>query len=265
MGKLVLSEFNPVPDEPVYRQLFNWIKLNIKTGRLQPGDILPAESEFQSAFGISRTTVRQCFSRLDAEELVVRKRGKGTFVTVPKLRRSLDNLYSFTVEMQKLGLSPCSRVLEFCEVKPDDLQCEQFHIDENEPLYKIKRLRIADEKPIILETAYIRKRLCPNLTGADLSNDSLYAMITEHTGLPPSQAVESYEAIVLNEKTAKILGCPAGSPAFRITRKSQNSAGQIFEVCTLIARGDKNRYEVVLKRDNITFTRKMTNTKDTDG
>ena len=83
-------------------------------------------------------------------------------------------------------------------------------------------------------------------------------MITEFRGSPPSQAAGCYEAIILTARAARILGCAAGSPAFRITRVSRNTAGQLFEICTPIVRGDINKYGITLKRDSIMFSRAMT-------
>lgn len=254
---LNIKDIKITDGQPIYRQLYQALTDAISNGVLVAGDRLPTEYEFQKNLGISRNTVRQCYDMLEAEGCIHRTRGKGTFIAVPKLRRSLDNLYSFTYEMKMIGLESSSIVLSFETVVPTESQRADFELDFDELLYKIKRLRLADNEPLILETAYIPQKMCPKLNPPLLEGDSLYAIIADYTGLPPAKAVETYEAIVLQDKTARLLGCPAGSPAFRIVRSSRNSAGQLFEICTLIARGDKNKYEITLKRDNITFARKM--------
>ena len=70
-------------DIPLYSQLVGIIKQNISSGKLGVGDLLPSESELCRAMGISRNTVRQAIGELEEEGLVVRKRGKGTFVADP--------------------------------------------------------------------------------------------------------------------------------------------------------------------------------------
>ena len=69
----------------------------------------------------------------------------------------------------------------------------------------------------------------------------------------PSEATETYEAIVLSEKEAKLLCCQPCTPAFRIQRVSKNSNGDIFEYSIIIAPGNRNKYEITLYQKNIAF------------
>lgn len=239
---------------PAYRQIIAYLKGGISSGKLHPGDMLPTEMSLCESFGVSRTTVRQAFQILEREGFIVRKRGKGTFVCEQKLKRSLNNYYNFTSEMRILGLKPSSRVLRFETVKPDPDLCQKLQIHESEHVYRIKRLRIADDIPLLLETAYIPVRFCPNLTEEDLT-DSLYASISEYTGAMPAEASEIYEAIVLREKDALLLGCSSGAPALRICRTSINSFNEVFEYTIILARGDRNAYQVTLNRNNVEFGR----------
>ena len=109
----------------------------------------------------------------------------------------------------------------------------------------------------LLETAYVPTKFCPNLTKVDMG-DSLYAKIIEYTGVLPYTATETYEAILLEEKYAELLECQTNSPAFKINRVSTNENGDIFEFTTIIAPGDRNRYEITLQRNNDMFlTRKL--------
>lgn len=239
---------------PAYRQIIAYLKSDISSGRLHPGDLLPTEMSLCESFGVSRTTVRQAFQILEREGYIIRRRGKGTFVCEQKLKRSLNNYYNFTAEMRMLGLKPSSRVLRFEVIKPDPDLCGKLQIHESEPVYRIKRLRIANDIPLLLETAYIPVRFCPNLTEEDLT-DSLYASISNHTGASPLKASEIYEAVVLREKDALLLDCSSGAPALRICRTSINSFNEIFEYTIIIARGDRNAYQVTLNRNNVEFGR----------
>ncbi|MCI8376840.1 MAG: UTRA domain-containing protein [Lachnospiraceae bacterium] len=79
-------------------------------------------------------------------------------------------------------------------------------------------------------------------------------MISEHTGLLPGEAVETYEAINLSKREAQHLTCQPASAALKITRISRNTSGEIFEYCTIIARGDMNKYQIILKNNGMQYS-----------
>ena len=97
---------------PLYQQLFTLIKHEIQNGGLKPGDLLPSENQLCSQYNLSRSTVRQALNQLVDESLVIRRRGKGSFIATKKLSRNLNHLYNFTEDILELGLHPSSEVLE---------------------------------------------------------------------------------------------------------------------------------------------------------
>lgn len=241
-------------DIPVYQQLGNYFMTLITSGKLKVGDALPTEETICNDLHISRATARKAMQLLEDEGRVVRKRRKGTYVCEQKLSRNLNNLYNFTTEMNALGIQPSSKLISFETIKASSTISNILNVGKGENVYWICRLRIADEKPLLLETAYIPVYLCPHLESKNLT-DSLYSIISENTGFPPGEATETYEAINLNSNDAIQLECSSKSAALKITRVSKNTAGQIFEYCTIIARGDMNKYQITLKNKGIAYTR----------
>lgn len=237
---------------PLYIQIANILRQKINDGSLKVGDSLPAEMLLCKGLGLSRSTIRNAFALLEQEGKIIRKRGLGTIVCEPKLRRNLDTLYNFSSEMRVLGITPSSDVISFETIKPNSYVAEQLNISNAADVYKIYRLRKGDGKPLLLEEVYIPTVYLPHLTKNNLG-DSLYAMISQHTGTFPSEATETYEAIVLSEKEAKLLCCQPCTPAFRIQRVSKNSNGDIFEYSIIIAPGNRNKYEITLYQKNIAF------------
>ena len=241
-------------DAPVYLQLSNYFSARISSGELREGDALPTETALCKMLGISRSTVRQAFQMLEDEGVIVRKKRVGTRVCKPKLKRSINNLYNFTTEMHALGLAPSSKVLSFTTVHPPVKIAETLHLSAGETTFRIERLRMADGEPLLMETAYIPTRICPTLNREQL-NDSLYATIRECSGSSPQEAVEIYEAVTLNKRDAELLHMRAGEAAFRIQRISKNTAGEIFEYCVELARGDQNKFQIVLKNSGVHVSR----------
>ena len=99
---ILASRLSMDSDIPLYTQLVGIIKQNISSGELNVGDLLPSEAELCRTMGISRNTVRQAIGELEEEGLVVRKRGKGTFVADPNARGKCVR-YSFTTEISPMG------------------------------------------------------------------------------------------------------------------------------------------------------------------
>ncbi len=239
---------------PVYLQLANYFFARIASGALREGDALPTETALCKALGISRSTVRQAFQMLEDEGVIVRKKRVGTRVCKPKLKRSISNLYNFTTEMRALGLVPSSEVLSFTSVHPPAKIAETLCLAAGEAAFRIERLRMADGEPLLLETAYIPTRICPTLSREQL-NESLYETIRECSGSSPLEATEIYEAVTLNKRDAELLHMRAGEAAFRIQRISKNTSGEIFEYCVELARGDRNKFQIVLRNSGVQYSR----------
>ena len=107
---ILKASLSMASDIPLYAQLTGIIKNTITSGTLRVGDLLPSEAELCDKFEISRNTVRQAIGELEEEGLVVRKRGKGTFVADPNARGKCVR-YSFTTEISSLGKVPSSTMI----------------------------------------------------------------------------------------------------------------------------------------------------------
>ena len=140
-------------DIPLYAQLVGIIKRSISTGALPVGALLPSEAELCRCLSISRNTVRQAIGELEDEGLVVRKRGRGTFVADPATNRR-GVRYSFTTEVSSMGKVPSSTLVDFAVEVPKPTVCEKMELREGTPVYCFTRVRNVDGEPLILETSY---------------------------------------------------------------------------------------------------------------
>ena len=188
------------------------IKRNISTGALAVGDLLPSEAELCRWMNISRNTVRQAIGELEDEGLVVRKRGRGTFVADPATNRR-GVRYSFTTEVSSLGKVPSSTLTDFDVVVPGQAICEKMELREGTPAYCFTRVRNVDGEPLILETSYYPQYIYPHLTRDMLQTHSFYSLLY-HVGIVPFAADESYEAVCWTAKRPSCWAWPeAAAPS----------------------------------------------------
>lgn len=243
---------------PLYFQLVSIIKRGIKVGLIKTGDILPSEAELCANYNISRSTVRHAIGELESEGLVVRRRGKGTFISEPKLNRKMDEVYSFSKEMRNLGLEPSSKILDFQIISAQmDVSINLELKEGSDRVYKLVRIRLANDEPLLLETSYIPVNIVPNLTKEMLENDSLYKVISEQAGIVPFEAEESYESIILDKDSANLLTCKQNSSGFFIERKTRMQSGEVYELTQSIMRGDRTKFVIKLKNKGIEFNRSI--------
>ena len=150
---ILASRLSMDSDIPLYTQLVGIIKQNISSGELNVGDLLPSEAELCRTMGISRNTVRQAIGELEEEGLVVRKRGKGTFVADPNARGKCVR-YSFTTEISSMGKVPSSTMVDFGIIVPPPEISRKMQLQEGVTVYCFTRVRNVDGEPLILETSY---------------------------------------------------------------------------------------------------------------
>lgn len=240
---LIAAEpLDPEAETPLYQQLEQRLLQLIASGALDGRAPLPTEMELCEAFGLSRATVRRCFADLVAEGRVVRRRGQGTFVAGGKASHSGPFL-NFSQRMASSGRASSSRVVSFARERAAGGVARRLRLEDGAPVYRICRVRLADGRPMTMDTSHIPCSLCPDLSRDDLTG-SLYALLAERSGLLPARADERFEAVGLTDVEAETFDMEAGSPAFLITRTTYDQHDLPFETAVTVAPGDRNSYEV---------------------
>ncbi|MBV1779974.1 GntR family transcriptional regulator [Paeniglutamicibacter sp. ABSL32-1] len=230
---------------PKYVALANALAEQIRT-TLAIGDPLPTERELQAGFGVSRDTVRRAIARLAAAGLVFNVQGSGTYVADPAQIRKGPRLTGFSQDMAERGLRASSRTLD-CRIEPCPADTARaLGVAEGSGVLLLRRLRLADQAPMALETA----RLLPGLFGDGLPDPegSLDTQLAEH-GQRIMRASQTITATNLTATEAHLLDQPVGAAALRVDRVGFTDRGRAIEATETLYRGDRYGYETAVERD----------------
>ena len=221
---------------PLYRQLANRLEAQIKNGEYQAGDRLPSERELSELLNVSRITARQAIVSLEEDGLIYREQGRGTFVAEPR-QRHLRGLTSFTEDMLARGCQPSSRILVQELVAPSPEQARDLKLEEGELALHLVRLRLADGKPIALQSTYISQPLCPGIEHEDFSNQSLFAILREKFDVYPMWTEVDVEALHASSEEAHLLEIKTGDPLLVVRGKTLSDTFDMIEIVRTAYRG----------------------------
>jgi GntR family transcriptional regulator len=234
---------------PYYIQLMGILKEKVQTRIWAPGDQIPGEQELCSLYQISRTVVRQALRELELEGAITRRKGKGTFISLPKISEGLvQKLTGFYQDMLERGLKPVTKVLHQ-NVNPASKKVAGFlKIKPGDNVIDILRLRFINSEPIQLVTTYVPFVICPSLATVDLTDRSLYEFLETECGIQISRGRRYIEAVLANENEAELLGIARNAPLLMLDSISYAESGQPIEYYHALHRGDRSRFEVELFR-----------------
>ena len=234
---------------PYYVQLNDLIKEMIQGKIWKPGTKIPGELELCNSYGVSRTVVRQALRELELAGLLVRRKGKGTFIAEPKINESLaQKLTGFYEDMVERGLKPVTQVLHHKVISCPDRIAEYLQIAPGTQVIDINRIRSVEDAPIQLVNSFIPYDLCPKLATVDLTNRSLYEYFEKECALFIVRGRRLIEAVAANELEAKLLQVERGSPLVKLESISYLEDGRPVEYYHAVHRGDRSRFEVELVR-----------------
>lgn len=235
---MYLNKKSPIP---VYYQLKNIILKKIKDGEFPAGSIIPSERDLAESLNISRMTVRQALNQLVVEGVLFREKGRGTFVSKSKIEQR--NIMSFSDTVRKKGLVPSTKLLYFSK------EAERFDINElldignDELVYVIKRLRLANDIPIAVEEVFIPEKYCPNLDRFDLGT-SLYNLIKEEYSITIGYMDNNIEASLPSKEDKELLKITSNVPILRISGTSFTESGMKLSYERDVYRADQYNYNV---------------------
>jgi GntR family transcriptional regulator len=230
---------------PLYYQIAEYLRGQIRTGAIKPGQALPTEEALQRMFHVSRATIRQAVRSLAASGLVRMDRPRGTFVNEPRLVEELPTLISFSDEVRRAGMQPTARVLVARLQRPPDDVRTHLRLEPNVEALLISRLRLADGEPIAVLKSWIPTTL--GITAGDDFSDSLYELFARR-GTVPLHAEQVLDAVNADVETASLLGVPRRTALLLVTRTTFGAQDTPIEYVAGWYRADRYRYSVRLSR-----------------
>jgi GntR family transcriptional regulator len=224
---------------PLYAQIERIIAASIESGELQPGDQLPPEDSLIARFAVSRTTIRMTIQNLARRGLVEIRRGKGTFVTQPKITQELTGLTGFVEDMQALGLKATARLVDQTVMVATKTVAEQLAVTEGAPVVRIQRVRLADGKPVSFDETYLPLEIGEKIMANNLEVEPIFSLLEEKYDMPLVEADYRLEAVYADEVVARALRVTPGSPIFLIERTSYCTGRRPIDYERLHYRGDQ--------------------------
>lgn len=195
---------------PLYLQLQRRIADAIASGRLAPGDSLPAERDMAAMTGLSRVTVRNAIQALVTSGQLVQRRGSGTFVQqkVERLEQALSLLTSFTEDMARRGRTVDSHWMSRRIDAPAPEEVMALGLGADDRVARLERVRRSDGVPLAIERASIPASVLP---APEAVEGSLYLAL-EQRGMRPVRAVQRISAANLGPRDAELLGVTPAWP-----------------------------------------------------
>jgi GntR family transcriptional regulator len=233
---------------PLYAQIEQALASGIRDGSLAPGSRLPSEDQLIEQFAVSRTTIRKTIQNLAQSGLIEIQRGKGTFVTQPKITQELTELSGFVEDMRALGRTPTARVVSKQLVEASEAVARQLALAAGALVVRIERVRLADDVPLSFDETYLPREIGEKVMEDNLETEPIFSLLEQKYNLPLVEAEYRLEAVAADEPVGLALGIAAGSPIFLIERTSYCAGHQPIDYEKLYYRGDQIRFVTRLTR-----------------
>ena len=245
-SEISINKNTPIP---LYYQLKQGLLKLIENGTLHPGDCLPTEAEFNQMFNVSRTTTRQAIMELVQEGYLYRVKGKGTFVSSPKLTQDfMQRLEPFSEQMKRLNVTTFTKILEFSTASAPEAVAEVFGLRPGDEAIHLLRLRYADDDPLVVVDTYLPIS-CEYLLGVDIASNGLYKSLSLQTSTRVVRVKREIEATLASAPIAKLLEVAPKSAVQKTTTIGYNLFDTPIEYSVAHYRGDKNKFQVELAVD----------------
>jgi GntR family transcriptional regulator len=205
---------------PLYLQIKGLLEKSLEAREWRPGEAIPSEIELASRYGVSQGTVRKAIDALAADNLVVRRQGKGTFVATHTEERS--SLFRFLRIRRNDGgeVAPTSHLLDVKRAKVGADAGRLLQLKTGDSVLVLRRVLEYEGEPVVLDEITLPAALFRGLTKAryDAYRGSMYSFFESQFGVRMLKAQEKIRAVAADAPTARILGTEVGAPLLAVDR-----------------------------------------------
>jgi DNA-binding GntR family transcriptional regulator len=237
---VVVNRSSPVP---LYFQVAEQLERAIFDGRLAPGDRIANEVALAQDLGLSRPTMRQAIQLLVDKGMLVRKRGVGTQVVHPPIKRTVE-LTSLYDDLKRTGHRIDTRLLACELIEADEMAASRLKVPQGSRVWQIDRLRSADGEPLALMCNFVPASIT-DLSHVDFTRTGLYEHFRAQ-GIHLRVAHQTISARRAELSEARLLGGRKGDPVLTMERTAFDDSGRAVEYGTHLYRPDLYAYETTL-------------------
>ena len=206
---------------PLYRQIKGLITRELQAGAWKPGEAIPSELELAARFKVSQGTVRKAIDELAADNLLVRRQGKGTFVATHAEQK---------IQYRFLRLMPDSggdrgmarRLLDCKRTRAPADVARMLDIKSADAVVQLRRLLLVAGQPVVLDEIWLPGSLFKGLSAERLADykGPMYGMFEAEFGVRMIRADEKIRALAADAGSAPLLDVAVGFPLLSVERLS---------------------------------------------
>ena len=225
---------DPIPDfQPLYKQVYDVFVRRIAEGQWRPAQALPSEQALAAELRVSQGTVRKALDTLASENLVVRYQGKGTYVAEHTQEHSLFRFFRLALpDTEGEHVTPESTEASCRRRAASAAESRKLHLSKGATVVEIKRVRLIEGKPAVIEKSVVPLNLFPEIDHQDALPNTLYSLYQSVYGVNIVLAKEELSAVLATRADERELGIKPGSPMLKIERVAVSISGQRAELRT---------------------------------
>jgi GntR family transcriptional regulator len=235
---------------PLYHQVYLILRENIRSGVYRPGTALPSETLLCNEFDVSRITVKRAMRDLVSDGLVVRQRGKGTFVAdIATAHSNPDALNDLLQNVQAIGAATEVEHLNGEMVVPVQDIGEKLAVEDGGRVLKSSHLRLSEGQPLAVIITYVPADVAERLDPATERQPMLVRL--SDAGLALARADQEVTATLAEPAIAVQLGIEVGSPLLKLTRLVFDNMDKPVEWLTALYRADRYAVRTSLTHETV--------------
>lgn len=233
MSKNVLTLDTAIAKEIEYR---------IEVGIVKEGDRLPSERSLAEEFGVQRGTVRAALKILQDKGFVQTRSKSGNFVAMKRIDFDLSAYNSRKIIFEKSGKTTNVKLMTFEKVALYGKAAVKMHVEDDTQVFKIMRLRYANNMPIALERTHIMCDLAPGLTEEDVHEKSIYRSLRQKFGIKEAYSESRVTAAYANGLESELLNLKVSHPVLRYEGRVYDRQNRLIEYFDDIILKDKVQF-----------------------
>ncbi len=209
------------------------LRRHITSGAIEADARLPRETELAALYGVSRMTVRRSLEGLDRGGFVRRVHGVGTIVVPPTTSVTVDlsSMVSISDKIRQQGYEPRTIVDIQTIATPTPMIRTALALDEKETATVLRRVRLADTRPVLINTSWLSTSRFPGLDTIELKGGSLWGTLTERYNVVPKATDEYFEMVKASADEARLLHVEEGETLIRVTGTTYDADDVPVEQC----------------------------------